>query len=180
MPYWPQRSSVRPGHREATDRPQVAALRGRSYAEGGAQLPADSWYCADVMLASITSLSFRAETPEGWHPPPPRCGRGLNSIQCIGVISNNTKYKKYIKSRCTLQPYSWQGISWGFLVLITPAIEIKLDLTSNLIVKRYMTSSRSLLFFAGCFYLSSFTNYCRFSTKIYILVHTDLFKINNI
>ena len=106
---------------------------------------------------------------------PPRCGRGLNSIQCIGVISNNTKYRKYIKSRCTLQPYSWQGFSWGFLVLITPAIEIKLDLTSNLIVKRYMISSRSLLFFAGCFYLSSFTKYCRFSTKIYILVHTDLF-----
>ena len=47
---------------EATDRPQVAALRGRSYAQGGAQLPADSWYCADVMLASITSLSFQAET----------------------------------------------------------------------------------------------------------------------
>ena len=45
-----------------------------------------------------------------------------------------------------MQPYSWQGISWGFLVLITPAIEIKLDLTSNLIVKRYVTSSRSLLF----------------------------------
>ena len=36
MPYQPQRSSVRPGHREATDRPQVTALRGRSYAEGGA------------------------------------------------------------------------------------------------------------------------------------------------
>ena len=54
-------------------------------------------------------------------------------MQCIGVISNNTKYKKFIKSRCTLQPYSWQGISWGFLVLITPTIEIKLDLTSNLI-----------------------------------------------
>ena len=46
----------------ATDRPQVAALRGRSYAEGGAQLPADSWYWADVMLSSMTSLSFQAET----------------------------------------------------------------------------------------------------------------------
>ena len=36
MPYRPQRSSVRPGYREATDRPQDTALRGRSYAEGGA------------------------------------------------------------------------------------------------------------------------------------------------
>ena len=44
----------------------------------------------------------------GWHEG---CGRGLNSIQRIEVISNNTKYKKYIKSRCILQPYSWQGIS---------------------------------------------------------------------
>ena len=35
-------SPFAPGYREATDRPQVAALRGRSYAEGGAQLPADS------------------------------------------------------------------------------------------------------------------------------------------
>ena len=34
MPYRPQRSPVRPGHREATDRPQVTALRGRSYGRG--------------------------------------------------------------------------------------------------------------------------------------------------
>ena len=53
-------------------------------------------------------------------------------------------YYKYIGAHCKLQPYSWQGISWGFLVLMTPAIEIKLDLTSYLIVKRNMTSSRSL------------------------------------
>ena len=89
---------------------------------------------AKIGSLSETELGPAKKTTWGVAPPPPpRCGRGLNSIKCIGVISNNTKYKKFIKSRCTLQPYSRQGISWGFLVLITPTIEIKLDLTSNLI-----------------------------------------------
>ena len=137
------------------------------------QLYAKIGSLSETELGSAKKTTWGVAPP----PPPPRCGRGLNSIQCIGVISNSTKYKKFIKSRCTLQTYSWQGISWGFLVLITPTIEIKLDLTSNVIEtlkkKSEKTSSRSLLFFAGCFCLSSFwyiVDFQRKYTYSYILI----------
>ena len=106
-----------------------------------------------VKIGSLSETELAKKTTWGVAPPP-RCGRGLNSIQCIGVISNNTKYKKFIKSRYTLQPYSWQGINWGFLVLITPTIEIKLDLTSNLIEnlkKIWKNLIKVIIMFCGLF-----------------------------